>query len=109
MDVLDASEHCYHIKLMSGRKLDPDYTCFSIDSQGRVYAYSDELGCYGEVRNAKAVTKNGTRIVYNAKKAFYEYVMTGEELEAFGYDPYEPIEYGTPWDDMPDEDENFPT
>ena len=113
MDVLDAYIPAKHIVLQSGQKLNSDYACYSIDSQGRVYAYSDELGSFGEIRNAKAVTDKGVRIVYNAKKAYYESVLSAEDLEYFGYDPYTPVEYGAPWDEMPeyeDEDnENFPT
>lgn len=106
MDVLDAQPQAHNIVLANGTKLPADSHFFSIDSRGRVYAFSDELGMFGELCNAKAVTDKGIRIAYNAKKAYYESVLTSEDLEFYGYDSCNPIEYTMPWygDDSSDDE-----
>ena len=108
MDVLDAPTPAKEVKLVDGSTMPADCLSFSIDSRGRVYSYSDEVGYYCEVRHAKALTAKNVPITYNAKKAYYETVLDSEEVEAYGYDPYTPLDSSTPWYEQ-DEDENFPT
>ena len=110
MDVLDAPTPAKVIRLANGKELSPDYLSYSIDSRGRVYCFTDEIGYFCEVKHAKALTDKGVPIIYNANKAYYESVMTAEDMENFGYDPLEPVYTETPWyERLETEDENFPT
>ena len=44
------------------------------------------------------------------QQAYYEAVLSAEDLEFFGYDCYNPVEFFDPWYDRDDaENEMFPT